>query len=331
MPVRLFSGARSSGISFNQLHRTDHQRVKQQLICSADGQVLERSDIVKGFEYRKGEYVVVEPEEIKKIEPKTAKTMEILEFVKSAEVDPVYFESSYYMLPEEAGRRPYALLTKALEESEYVAIAKLTMHNREYTVFLRPHKGGMMLHTMYYKEEVREVEGYGAPDVEIKEAEIKVAHQLIEALADEWDPDKYHDDFQDNLKKLIETKLEGGTVQAVEQPKKLAPVVDLMAALKESLENAKEASGVRETRSAGSGCREEESARVRRSSVVSRLVVRRVKSAAVFLGRLSLPGPKGLLLPQLGERPPTADKRPTTIPYNHFPFPHLPITITVSV
>jgi DNA end-binding protein Ku len=239
MPVRLFSGARSSGISFNQLHRTDHHRVKQQLICPLDGQVLERSDIVKGYEYRKDEYVIVEPEEIKKIEPKTAKTMEILEFVKSADVDPVYFESSYYMLPEEAGRRPYALLTKALEESEYVAIAKLTMHNREYTVFLRPHKGGMMLHTMYYKEEVREVEGFGPPDVEIKDAEIKVAHQLIEALADEWDPEKYHDNFQENLKKLIETKLEGGTVQAVEQPKKLAPVVDLMAALKESLENAK--------------------------------------------------------------------------------------------
>jgi DNA end-binding protein Ku len=239
MPVRLFSGARSSGISFNQLHRTDHQRVKQQLICSADGQVLDRSDIVKGYEYRKGEYVIVEPEEIKKIEPKTAKTMEILEFVKSEEVDPVYFESSYYMVPEEAGRRPYALLTKALEESEYVAIAKLTMHNREYTVFLRPHKGGMMLHTMYYAEEVREVESFGAPDVEIKEAEIKVAHQLIEALADKWDPEKYHDNFQGNLKKLIETKLEGGTIQAVEQPKKLAPVVDLMAALKESLQNAK--------------------------------------------------------------------------------------------
>src|ERR1035438_10275065 len=190
MPVRLFSGARSSGISFNQLHRTDHQRVKQQLVCSADGQVLDRADIVKGYEYRKGEYVIIDPEEIKKIEPKTAKTMEILEFVKSSvvdpdaqvldrahilkgyeyrkgeyviidpeeikkiepktaktmeilefvkssEVDPVYFESYYYMVPEEAGRRPYALLTKALEESEYVAIAKLTMHNREYTVFLR--------------------------------------------------------------------------------------------------------------------------------------------------------------------------------------------------
>ena len=239
MPVRLFSGARSSGISFNQLHRTDHHRVKQQLICSVDGQVLERSDIVKGYEYRKGEYVIIEPDEIKKIEPKTAKTMEILEFVKASEVDPVYFESSYYMMPEEAGRRPYALLTKALEESEYVAIAKLTMHNREYTVFLRPHKGGMMLHTMYYSEEVREVESFGAPDVEVKEAEIKVAHQLIEALAGDWDPEKYHDTFQENLKKLIETKLEGGEVQAVEQPKKMAPVVDLMAALKESLAQTK--------------------------------------------------------------------------------------------
>jgi DNA end-binding protein Ku len=235
MPVRLFSGARSSGISFNMLHRPDKSRLKQQYVCQADGQVVDRSEIVKGYEYRKDEYIVIEPDEIKKIEPQTAKTMEILEFVKASDVDPVYFESSYYMMPEEAGRRPYALLTKALEESEYVAIAKITMHNREYTVFLRPHEGGLMLHTMYYAEEVRKVEGFGAPDVELKEAEVKVAHQLIEALADEWDPEKYQDTFQENLKKLIEAKLEGGEVAAVEKPKKLAPVVDLMAALKQSL------------------------------------------------------------------------------------------------
>ena len=235
IPVRLFSGARSSGISFNMLHRTDHSRLKQQYVCLADGQVVDRSDIVKGYEYRKDEYVVIDPEEIKKVEPKTAKTMEILEFVNAGDVDPVYFESSYYMLPEEAGRRPYALLTKALEESEYVAIAKLTMHNREYTVFLRPHKGGLMLHTMYYAEEVREVEGFGAPDVELKEAEVKVAHQLIEALAADWDPEKFHDSFQDNLKNLIQTKLEGGKIVEIEKPKKLAPVVDLMSALKQSL------------------------------------------------------------------------------------------------
>ena len=235
MPVRLFSGARSSSISFHMLHRDDLQRVKQQLYCPADNSVVERSEIVKGYEYRKDEYVVIEPEEIKKIEPKTAKTMEILEFVKADEVDPVFFESSYYLMPEEAGRRPYALLTKALEESDYVAIAKLTMHNREYTVFLRPRDGGMMLHTMYYADEVREVEGFGAPDVELKDAEVKVAHQLIEALADKWDPEKYHDTFQENLKKMIQTKLEGGKITEVEKPKKLAPVVDLVSALKQSL------------------------------------------------------------------------------------------------
>jgi DNA end-binding protein Ku len=235
IPVRLFSGARSSGISFNMLHRPDKSRLKQQYVCQAEGAVVDRNDIVKGYEFRKDEYIVIEPEEIKKIEPQTAKTMEILEFVKGSDVDPVYFESSYYMIPEEAGRRPYALLTKALEESDYVAIAKITMHNREYTVFLRPHEGGLMLHTMYYEEEVRKVEGFGAPDVELKEAEVKVAHQLIEALADEWDPKKYKDTFQENLKKLIEAKLEGGEVAAVEKPKKLAPVVDLMAALKQSL------------------------------------------------------------------------------------------------
>src|SRR5438046_10604127 len=122
MPARLFSGARSSGISFHMLHRDDLQRIKQQLYCPADNRVVERSEIVKGYEYRKDEYVVVEPEEIKKIEPKTAKTMEILEFVKENDVDPVYFESAYYMMPEEAGIRRYALLTKALQETEYVAI-----------------------------------------------------------------------------------------------------------------------------------------------------------------------------------------------------------------
>src|SRR6185369_14954634 len=150
-------------------------------------------------------------------------------------VDPIYFESSYYVTPEEAGRRPYALLCQALEETEYVAIAKLTMHNREYTVFLRPYKGGMMLHTMYYKDEVRELDVFGRPDVELKDAEVKVAHQLIEALAGEFEPEKYHDTFEENLKTLIKARLEGKEVTEVEKPRKPTPVVDLMAALKESL------------------------------------------------------------------------------------------------
>ncbi len=235
MPVRLFSGARGTRVSFHMLHRDDLTRIKQQLYCPADERVVERSEIVKGYEYAKGEYVVVEPEEIRKIEPKTAKAMEILEFVKAEEVDPLYFESSYYLVPEEAGRRPYALLTRALEASEYVAIAKLTMHNREYTVFLRPYEGGLMLHTMYYTDEVRKVEEFGEPKVELKEAEVKVAHQLIQALAAKWEPEKYYDTFEENVKKLIKARLEGKEVTPVEKPRKPAPVVDLMAALKQSL------------------------------------------------------------------------------------------------
>lgn len=235
MPVRLFAGARGERISFNMLHRDDHSRVRQQLYCAEEDKPIDRSETVKGYEFRKGEYIVIEPEEIKKIEPRTAKAMEILEFVKADDVDPIYFESSYYLMPEEAGRKPYALLEKALEESGYFGIAKLTMHNREYTVILRPRDGGIMLHTMYYQDEIREVEGFGKLDVEPKAAEVKVAHQLIEALAGEWEPQKYKDEFQENLKKLIKAHMEGSKVVEIEKPKKMAPVVDLMEALKKSL------------------------------------------------------------------------------------------------
>jgi DNA end-binding protein Ku len=236
LPVRLYSGARGTRVSFHMLHRDDNTRVKTQLYCPADERVVERADIVKGYEYAKGEYVVVEPDEIKKIEPKTARAMEILEFVKADDVDPIYFETSYYLMPEEAGKRPYALLVRALEESDYLAVAKLTMHNREYTALLRPHEGGLLLHTMYYEDEIRRVEHFGETDkLALKDAEVKVAHQLIEALADKWDPKKYRDSFEENVKKLIQAKLEGKELPAVEKPRKPAQVVDLMAALKQSL------------------------------------------------------------------------------------------------
>jgi len=234
MPVRLYSGARGTSISFHMLHREDLSRVKQQLNCSADNRVLERGDIVNGYEYRKGEYVVIEPEEIKKIEPKTAKAMEIVQFVKASEIDPLYLESSYSMTPEEGGRRPYALLSRAMADNNYYAIAKLTMHNREYTVCLRPYRGGLMLHTMFYQDEVRALESFESEGVEIREAELKIANQLIEALADSFDPARFHDTFQENLKALIKARLEGRQVTAIETPKP-APVVDLLAALKQSL------------------------------------------------------------------------------------------------
>ena len=235
MPVRLFSGARGARVSFHMLHRDDHVRVKQQLVCPAEDRAIDRSEVVKGYEFRKGEYVIIEPEEIKKIEPKTAKAMEILEFVKQEEIDPVYFESSYYLAPEEAARKPYALLVKAMKETGYVGVAKLAMHNREYTAFLRPYEKGLMLHTMYYQEEIREAPDFGTEHASLKEGEVKVAHQLIEALAAKWDPTKYYDTFEENLKKLIKAHMEGKEVVAVEKPRPSAAPTDLMAALKASL------------------------------------------------------------------------------------------------
>jgi DNA end-binding protein Ku len=235
MPVRLFSGARPERISFHMLHRDDLTRVKQQLVCPNEDRPVERNEIVKGYEFRKGEYVVIEPEEIKKIEPKTAKAMEILEFVKQEEIDPVYFESSYYLAPEEAAKKPYALLVKAMKDTGYVGVAKLSMHNREYTAFLRPYEKGLMLHTMYYQDEIREAPDFGTDHASLKEGEVKVAHQLIEALAAEWEPEKYYDTFEENLKKLIKAHMEGKEVVAVEKPRPAAAPTDLMAALKQSL------------------------------------------------------------------------------------------------
>lgn len=235
MPVRLFSGARGARLSFHMLHRDDNTRVKQQLYCPADEKVLERSEIVKGYEFRKGEYVIVEPEEIKKIEPKTAKAMEILEFVKQQEIDPVYFESSYYLAPEEAARKPYTLLVRTMKDTGYVGIAKLAMHNREYTAFLRPYENGLMLHTMYYQDEVRAAPDFGSDRVSPKEGELKVAHQLVQALAAKWDPSKYYDTFAENLKKLIKARMDGKAVVAVEKAKPAAAPADLMEALRQSL------------------------------------------------------------------------------------------------
>jgi len=235
LPVRLYSGARAEHVSFHMLHRDDHVRVKQQLVCPAEDKVIDRSEIVKGYEYEKGEYVIVEPEEIKKIEPKTSKAMEILQFAKQDEIDPLYFESSYFLLPEEGGARPYALLATALKKSGDVGIAKLTMHNREYTAILRPYEGGLMLHTMYYENEVRRLEDFKPPKMDVKDAEVKVAQQLIEALEADFDPSEFHDTFEENVKKLVKAHLEGKEMTAVEKPRKPAPVADLMAALKQSL------------------------------------------------------------------------------------------------
>jgi DNA end-binding protein Ku len=234
----LYSAARGESISFNQLHKHDGSRVKQVLYCQAEDKPIPRSEIVKGFEYEKDRYVVIEDEEVKKVAPTTAKVMEILEFVKSEQVDPIYLETSYYMAPDEAGEKAYALLFEALRKSGYAGVAKIAMHNREHIVILRPGKNGVLLHTMYFSHEIRQVDEFRTDLSLVKEKELALAQNLIDALAGEFEPEKYKDNYRENLLRMIEAKKEGNAVVATPEPQE-SKVVDIMEALKASLAMAK--------------------------------------------------------------------------------------------
>lgn len=248
LPVKLYSAARGESVSFNQLHKNDNSRVKQVLYCQLEDKPIQRSEIVKGYEYEKDKYVVVDDEEIKKVAPRTAKTMEVLEFVKSSEVDPIFFDASYYLAPDEAGEKPYALLFEALRQSGCVGVAKIAMHNREHIVILRPGARGITLHTMYYVDEIRQVEEFRTDTSAIKEKELDLAKTLIESLLAPFEPDKYKDDYRENLKAMIQAKVEGKQIVEPAAPAHKAPVIDILEALKMSLaEGKKPPRSVRET------------------------------------------------------------------------------------
>ena len=235
IPIRLFAAARTERVSFNQIHQPCGGRIKQQIFCPQCDRVAERSELVKGYEVEKDRYVIVKDEEIKEIAPPSSDTMEIMEFVKADGIDPIYFDASYFMAPEDAGKKAYHLLFETMRKSGYSAIAQIAMHQREFTVVVRPHAGGLLLHTMFYPEEVREVPEFRQDrSVAVKPQEIELAEKLVEGLAAEFDPSKYHDDYQKRVLEMIEAKRDGLAVTA-EAPRKRAPVIDLMQALQKSL------------------------------------------------------------------------------------------------
>jgi DNA end-binding protein Ku len=208
------------------------------IYCQAEDKPVPRSELVKGYEYEKDRYVVIDDEDIKKMAPSTAKVMEILEFVKSTEVDPVYFESSYYMAPGDAGEKPYALLFDVLRKSGYVGVAKVAMHNREHIVIFRPGATGLLMHTMYYTHEIRKVEEFRTDTSVVGEKETALAQMLVETLAAPFEPDKYKDSFRENLQVMIDAKIKGQQVVAPPAAEP-AKVIDIMEALKQSLAIAK--------------------------------------------------------------------------------------------
>jgi DNA end-binding protein Ku len=236
IPIRLYAAARTKRTYLHQIHNKCNTRLKQPLYCPTCDRMVDRSEVIKGYEYETGQYVLVDADEIKKITPPSGKTMEIITFLKENEVDPIYFDSSYFALPDQHAEKPYALLMKALEDTKKVGVAKVTMHQREYTVFIRARDKGLTLHTMYYANEIAAVEGYGRKyDAKLRPEEVKLADQLIESLSAPFKPEQYHDEFQEQLNALIESKLKGKAVTVPSHPTAKAPVIDMMEALKRSL------------------------------------------------------------------------------------------------
>jgi DNA end-binding protein Ku len=239
IPVKLFPAARDQDISFHQMHREDSGRVRHDKVCKVCNNVLGKDDIVKGYEFRKGQYVFVTDEELTSINLTTAKTITISNFVDAAEVDPIEFERAYYVAPDENGDRAYVLLRQALAVENKVGIGKVSMGSREKLAAIRLSGHALILETMYFADEIADTKELGipAPDFQVSENELDLAKVLIEHMAAPFDPSAYHDDYEQALKDLINKKVAGEEVTAPTEPEP-TKVIDIMAALKASLDAA---------------------------------------------------------------------------------------------
>ena len=239
VPVRLVAAAREVKVSFHMVNPETGSRINQKTFDQSTGQEIKRGQLVKAADLDDGRTVYLTDDDLKSILPASSKQMDVLEFVKLEEVDPVYFDASYYLLPDgQAGDKPYHLLTKALEEENHAAVAKMVRSQREHLVLIRPSRGGMTLHTLFYEDEVRGVDGYGESSAEVDDKELKLARMFIQAMSAEFEPSKYEDNYRKAVVNLLQAKADGQTVATPEAPA-ARPTGDLMEALKASLGMAK--------------------------------------------------------------------------------------------
>jgi DNA end-binding protein Ku len=239
IPVRLFTAASAKSVSFNLLHEKDKSRIQQKIYCPVDDKIVDRSELVRGYEIEKGRYVTFTDEELKSLEARGGDpSIEISEFIPLAEVDPVYFEDGYYLGCEAGSAKAYRLLADAMADSSRVALATFTMRGKEHLVLIRPYAKGLMLHTMYYADEIRPVDEVDRGlNVETKAAELDLAKRLIEDLTGKkFDPAKYHDNYRERVIEAAQRKLDGQEVTEAAPEERRGQVIDLMAALKASLE-----------------------------------------------------------------------------------------------
>lgn len=268
VPVKLVTATSPKDVRFHQLHAADNGRINQKRVCSVDGEEVDYSEIVKGYEISKGHYVVIDPEELETLAPEASRSIDIEEFVDLAEIDPLYFEHSYYLVPDGPAARPYALLVQAMEGTGKAGVGRFVLRTKQYLAALRPREGALVLSTMLFDDEVVRVSGLDiqtTKDTKPSQREVDMARQLVSSLSAEWEPDKYKDDYRDKVLAMIEAKAEGQEIAVPEAPERPAPVVDLMAALEASLARAgksaaargagDEAEGAEETEEAAHGTR----------------------------------------------------------------------------
>jgi DNA end-binding protein Ku len=245
IPVRLYPATQpSSSISFNLLHAKCGSRLKQQYLCASEGTVVERDDMVKGYEFAKDRYVTFTPEELKALDELATQTIDIAEFVPAAQVDPVYFDRAYYLGADKGGGKAYRLLALALERAGKAALARYAARGKQYLVLIRPRGGRLVMQQLLYADEVRPMEEIPLEDAQPKDNEIQLALQLIEQTAsDRFRPEAYEDSVKTRVLAAIERKVQGEEIRAVAPAEPAAQVIDLMDALKASLAAAEKAPG----------------------------------------------------------------------------------------
>jgi DNA end-binding protein Ku len=243
IPVKLFpaTAPTGSGISFNLLHKDCGTRLKQQYICPKDEVIVPREDMVKGYEFAKDQYVTFTTEELKALEEKATQTVDIAEFVPLDKVDPVYFDKPYYLAPEKGGEKAYHLLAEVMRDTGRCALAKYAARGKMYLVLVRPVEEGLAMQQLLYADEVRPWSEIAMPDKPaLRDAELKLAHQLVDQIASEtFDPSQYEDEVKKRIQADIEKKVQGKEIEVSETAEQPAQVIDLMEALKASLGAAK--------------------------------------------------------------------------------------------
>jgi DNA end-binding protein Ku len=238
VPVRLYSAVSEHKLQFHFVHQQDESPIGYQKICKLEGKPVPEKEIVKAFEYRKGEYVYMEDEDFEAARVEGYKTIDITDFVPYEQIDPIYFAHTYYVGPQDGGEKVYTLLVRAMEDSELAAIAKFVMRDRQYLGALRVREGAITLEQLYFADEIRDVEEVKPKRAKVDKRELEMAQQLIDSFAGEWKPEQYHDTYRDALCEVIEAKRKGKEVHVAAEVEEERPT-DLMSALRASVEASK--------------------------------------------------------------------------------------------